>query len=102
MKVLVTGGGGFLGGAIVRLLRARGDAVRSMTRSAYPWLDELGVEQALGDLADAAAVERAAEGCDIVVHTAARAVPWGRYRDFFATNVTGTWNVINACVKIGI
>ena len=45
MKALVTGGGGFLGGAVVRLLRQRGDSVRSFTRSRYPWLDELGVEQ---------------------------------------------------------
>jgi len=102
MKVLVTGGGGFLGGAIVRLLRGRGDTVRSLTRSAYPWLDELGVEQALGDLADANAVERAVEGSDAVIHTAARAGVWGRYEDFFATNVTGTENVIAACRKWGI
>ena len=59
MKALVTGGGGFLGGAVVRLLRARGDEVRSFTRSNYPWLDELGVEQSLGDLADLSAVENA-------------------------------------------
>jgi nucleoside-diphosphate-sugar epimerase len=102
MKALVTGGGGFLGGAVVRLLRARGDAVRSFTRSAYPWLDELGVEQSLGDLADLAAVERAAEGCDVVFHVAAKAGAWGRYSDFFDTNVTGTRNVIAACQKLGI
>jgi nucleoside-diphosphate-sugar epimerase len=102
MKVLVTGGGGFLGGAIVRLLRARGDEVRSMTRSSYPWLDEVGVEQSLGDLADLPAVERAAEGCHAVIHTAAKAGMWGRYNDFFATNVTGTKNVIAACEKHGI
>ena len=102
MKVLVTGGGGFLGGAIVRLLRARGDEVRSMTRSAYPWLDELHVEQSLGDLADLSAVERAVEGCDAVIHTAAKAGMWGRYNDFFATNVTGTKNVIAACKTHGI
>jgi nucleoside-diphosphate-sugar epimerase len=102
MKVLVTGGGGFLGGAIVRLLRQRGDDVRSMTRSAYPWLDELHVEQSLGDLADSSAVERAVAGCHAVVHTAARAGVWGRYRDFHATNVTGTENVIAACKKLGV
>ena len=73
MKALVTGGGGFLGGAVVRLLRQRGDSVRSFTRSRYPWLDEIGVEQVLGDLADLAAVEKAVEGCDVVIHTAAKA-----------------------------
>ncbi len=102
MKALVTGGGGFLGGAIVRLLRARGDAVRSFTRSNYPWLDELGVEQSLGDLANLEAVEKATEGCDIVFHVAARAGVWGRRRDLFDTNVTGTENVITACKKFGV
>lgn len=102
MKALVTGGGGFLGGAVVRLLRGRGDDVRSFTRSAYPWLDELGVEQSLGDLADPEAVERAVAGCDIVFHVAARAGVWGRRSAFFATNVTGTENVIAACRKHGV
>ena len=102
MKALVTGGGGFLGGAVARLLRARGDAVRSFTRSNYPWLDEVGVEQILGDLADLEAVENAVTGCDIVFHVAAKAGVWGRRSDFFATNVTGTENVIAACRKHGV
>jgi nucleoside-diphosphate-sugar epimerase len=97
MKVLVTGGGGFLGGAIVRLLRQRGDTVRSFTRSHYPWLDELGVEQVLGDLADAHAVARAVAGCDLVIHTAAKAGIWGRDADYYTTNVIGTKNVLAAC-----
>jgi nucleoside-diphosphate-sugar epimerase len=102
MKALVTGGGGFLGGAVVRLLRQRGRVVRSFTRTAYPWLDELGVEQCFGDLADTAAVEKATAGVDVVYHVAAKAGVWGRYDDFVATNVTGTENVIAACRKHGI
>ena len=102
MKALVTGGGGFLGGAVVRLLRARGDAVRSFTRSHYAWLDELGVEQSLGDLANLEAVENAVAGCDIVFHVAAKAGAWGWYSDFYNTNVTGTQNVIAACKKHGV
>ncbi len=102
MKAVVTGGGGFLGGAVVRLLRARGDSVRSFTRSRYPWLDELGVEQSLGDLAKLEDVERALEGCDVVFHVAAKAGVWGRYDDFFNTNVTGTQNVLAACKKHGV
>jgi nucleoside-diphosphate-sugar epimerase len=102
MKALVTGGGGFLGGAVVRKLQARGDAVRSFTRSAYPWLAEIGVEQVQGDLTDLAAVTRAAEGCDVVIHVAAKAGVWGRYADYVATNVTGTENVIAACRAAGV
>lgn len=102
MTALVTGGGGFLGGAVVRLLRRRGRAVRSFTRTAYPWLDELGVEQVLGDLSDPAAVERAAAGVDIVFHVAAKAGVWGRRADYVATNVTGTEHVLAACRKHGV
>jgi nucleoside-diphosphate-sugar epimerase len=102
MRALVTGGGGFLGGAVVRLLRQRGREVRSFTRSAYPWLDEFGVEQCLGDLADPAAVEKAVAGTDVVYHVAAKAGVWGRYADFYATNVTGTENVLAACKRHGV
>lgn len=102
MNAVVTGGGGFLGGAVVRLLRQRGDTVRSFTRSAYPWLDELGVEQSLGDLSDPTAVERAVNGCDVVFHVAAKAGVWGRYADYFGTNVAGTRNVLAACKKLGV
>lgn len=102
MKAAVTGGGGFLGGAIVRRLHRRAWSVRSFTRTAYPWLDELGVEQVLGDLADPAAVENALAGCDIVFHVAAKAGVWGPYAEFHATNVVGTRNVLAACRKHGI
>lgn len=102
MKALVTGGGGFLGGAVIRLLLARGDSVRSFTRSRYPWLDELGVEQCLGDLSDTAAIGQAAAGCEVVFHVAAKAGVGGRYADYFATNVTGTENVIAACRANGV
>jgi len=99
MKALVTGGGGFLGGAVVRRLLDRGDSVRSFTRSAYPWLAEIGVEQVQGDLATLPDVERAVAGCDVVFHVAAKAGVWGRYADYYAVNVTGTENVIAACRK---
>lgn len=102
MTVLVTGGGGFLGGAIVRMLRARGDAVRSFSRGAYPQLAALGVEQCRGDLDDREAVARAAEGCGLVFHVAAKAGIWGEYRDFYRANVVGTENVIAACRRHGI
>lgn len=102
MKALVTGGGGFLGGAIVRLLRERGDAVRSLSRESYPELARLGVEQARGDLADRDAVARAARGCDVVFHVAARAGVWGSHDDYYRANVTGTENVLAACRAHGI
>lgn len=102
MKALVTGGGGFLGLAIVRRLRARGDAVVSISRRRYAELEKLGVEQVEGDLADTESVARAAIGCDIVFHVAAKAGVWGPYREYFQTNVVGTRHVLEACKRLRI
>src|SRR5262249_3955480 len=96
------GGGGFLGGAIVRLLLARGDQVRTFSRSRYTHLGELGVEQVSGDLADAADVARAVVGCDTVFHVAAKAGVWGLFRDYHRVNVIGTANVLAACREHGV
>lgn len=55
-RVLVTGGGGFLGTALIKLARQRGLAVRSLARRLYPHLEELEIEQVQGDVADPRAV----------------------------------------------
>ena len=102
MKALVTGGGGFLGLAIVRNLLMRGDEVRSFSRGTYPALDQLGVQSVRGDLADQAAVLRAARGCDIVFHVAGKAGVWGSTESYHRANVVGTDNVLKACAAEGI
>jgi nucleoside-diphosphate-sugar epimerase len=102
MKALVTGGGGFLGGVILRMLRERGDEVCSFSRADYPALATLGVEQFRGDLGDKLAVIEAAKSCDIVFHVAAKAGIWGSYADFYQANVTGTENILEACRANGI
>ncbi len=98
-KVLVTGGGGFLGSVIVRRLVERGDRVRSLARNFYPALERLGVEQIQGDLSDARVVEKACLGRELVFHTAAKPPPWGRYRNYYRTNVMGTQHIIDGCLK---
>ncbi len=102
MNALVTGGGGFLGGAIVRRLADRGDRVRSLSRDRYPALNALGVEQIQGDVADAGAVDAAVAGCDIIFHVAAKAGVWGPYAEYRRANVVGTQNVLSACRKHGV
>lgn len=96
-KVLVTGAGGFLGGYIARDLIAAGYEVYSFSRSRYDSLDKMGVTQRQGDLSSYADVEAALVGMDAVIHTASQVGMWGRYADFYKTNVTGTENVIRAC-----
>lgn len=97
MKVLVTGSTGFLGAAVCRALRARGDDVSGLSRTPAPALTALGVQQYAGDIADLDAVIEASRGVDAIVHTAAKAGAWGAVEDFYATNVTGTDNVLAAC-----
>lgn len=96
MKVLVTGGGGFLGAKICEQLLNRGNEVRSISRSHYPQLDAMGVEQVQGDLANLDAVREAVKGMDAVIHNAAKAGAWGDYDDYYRANVIGSRNVIEA------
>lgn len=102
MNALVTGGGGFLGGVLVRQLLAKGIAVRSYSRGHYPTLAAAGVEQVQGDLADATALHKACAGIEIVFHVAAKAGIWGRWSDYYQANVVGTQNVVRACQTAGI
>ncbi|MSR51873.1 MAG: NAD-dependent epimerase/dehydratase family protein [Gemmataceae bacterium] len=102
MKALVTGGGGFLGSVIVRMLRERGDSVCSFSRGSYPVLELFGVEQVRGDLGDALAIAKAADGCDAIFHVAAKAGVWGPWREYYQANVVGTQNVLAACRTHGI
>ncbi|KAF1712182.1 3-beta hydroxysteroid dehydrogenase [Pseudoxanthomonas kalamensis DSM 18571] len=102
MKILVTGGGGFLGQALCRGLVERGHEVASFQRGDYPVLAAMGVRQIRGDLADAAAVREAFAGVEAVFHNAAKAGAWGSYESYHSANVTGTQNVLDACRAHGI
>jgi len=98
MKCLVTGGGGFLGLAIVRLLRARGDEVVSYSRSRHEAVEQLGARCELGDVTDTAALGRALRGVDCVFHVAAKAGVWGPWSEYARTNVVGTTAVVAASI----
>lgn len=100
--VLVTGGGGVVGGAVVRTLLARAWTVRSFARGDYPALRALGVATHRGDITDLRALERAVDGCDAVIHAAARADMGVHTPSFVATNVVGTATVLAACRRRGV
>jgi nucleoside-diphosphate-sugar epimerase len=101
MKILVTGGGGFLGRYVVKKLLAKGYAVRVLGRSEQPDLKEMGVDVIQGDIRDSKIVRAAARGVEVVQHIAAKAGVWGSWDDYYQINVIGTRNVLNACKELG-
>jgi nucleoside-diphosphate-sugar epimerase len=102
MRALVTGGGGFLGSAIVRMLLERGDSVVVLARGEYPELIAMGAELKRGDIRDLSAVTGACADVDVIFHVAAKPPPWGRRADYESINVGGTANVVEAAQSEGI
>lgn len=102
MKVLVTGGSGFLGQEICRQLVTRGTTTSSLSRHPSLAMESLGVRQHQGDIADPAAVFRALADCDAVVHSAALAGVSGPLAPYWNTNVLGTRNIIDQCRAHGV
>ncbi len=107
MRVFLTGGTGFIGGEVARLLRARGDEVRALVRTPAKAaaLEALGCELVQGDLSDEAALVRACEGADAVVHSAAVyavGIPDSRRDELVDANVRGTERVLGAALTAGV
>ncbi len=94
---LVTGGGGFVGKAVVKGLLERGVLCRVVGRNHYPKLEQLGVQCLKGDIRDEEFLVNCGKGVDVVFHVAALAGIWGKWSDYYSINVTGTENVITAC-----
>ena len=91
-----------MGGAVVELLLAKGATVRILSRGEYPRLKKSGIECLRGDIAAPAAAAGACRGCDTVFHVAAKVGMWGRYGDFYETNVDGTANLLKAAKTAGV
>jgi farnesol dehydrogenase len=103
VKVLVTGASGYLGGEVARGLAAAGHAVRGLVLDGQPWPTcPAGAEVVAGDVTDAAALRRAALGCDVVVHAAALVRIWARDRSRFdRVNVDGFVHAADAARSAG-
>jgi nucleoside-diphosphate-sugar epimerase len=102
-RYIVTGGGGFVGKALCKELKRQGHDVMSLSRGRYPDLESAGIQTKQVDIGSN--VDEwfgLFEGIDGVFHTAAKVDMWGDYRDFYATNVLGTRNVLTACRRAGV
>lgn len=109
-RVLVTGGGGFIGSHLVERLVQLGAQTRALVRynsaGSWGWLDHSeakdDVEVILGDLRDQDSLERAVRGSDVVFHLAALiAIPYSYHApmSYVRTNVEGTLNVLQSAIR---
>jgi nucleoside-diphosphate-sugar epimerase len=97
LKILVTGGGGFLGSSICRQLAKKNHQVIAFQRSPAPHLQADGILTTRGDITDYHCLLAAADSCEAIIHTAGKAGVWGNPADFQRINVDGTANVIAVC-----
>src|ERR1044071_4064293 len=96
---LITGGAGFLGINLVRYLLDRGHNVTSLDIAPFDYPDVKNrVKIITGDIRDRSSVDRAMEGADIVVHTAA-ALPLYKPEDIMTTDLDGTRTVLESAEK---
>jgi nucleoside-diphosphate-sugar epimerase len=98
----VTGGTGFLGRRLVARLLAARRPVAVLGRTPAPDLEARGVRFVRASLDDASAVAEACRGAETVFHVAARVGVWGRYEDFYKTNVLGTRALLEGCRRHGV
>lgn len=101
-RVLVTGGRGLLGNTVIRTAVAQGWSVTSLQRNPSGCADGHAVIDVIGSVTDESCIERAIEGCDAVIHLAARVGIEGRWREFEDVNVGGTAKVLAAARRAGV
>ncbi len=102
-RALVTGGGGFVGGAIIEACLAQGLETQSLSRTAQPALRERGIVHHELDLAEGGdALRHALEGVDTIFHVAAKTGVWGPRKEFYRANVLGTRQLLSAARAAGV
>jgi nucleoside-diphosphate-sugar epimerase len=100
----VTGGSGFIGGALIRRLAGEGWSLKALARSesSEQKVREAGAEPVPGDIEDPGAMRVGAEGCEYAFHAAAKVEDWGPREEFDRLNAQGTRNTLHACEKAGV
>ena len=105
MKAFITGATGFLGTHVARVLAEQGADLRLLVRptSNLKNLEGLPAETAMGDLRDAASLEKAMSGCEVVFHVAADYRLWVQDpAEMYRSNVEGTRAILEAARKNGV
>lgn len=102
-RALVTGATGLVGSHVVERLHREGWDVRALVRTPSPagWLARQRTEVVAGDVLDAVTFARAAQGCDVIFHTAAAITPAGGWEEYRSLNLDGTQNAIDAAKGAG-
>lgn len=98
---LVTGASGCVGGHVAERLLSEGFRVRTLVRptSDTKLIDRLGIEKITGDMTDRAALDRAADGTQVIVHAAAMVGDWGRLDEYRRVNVDGLRDLLEAASR---
>lgn len=104
MKLLVTGGTGFLGAHLAHRLQELGHEVTAIGRNQAKGeaLTRRGIRFIAADLADEAAIKAACQGQEAIFHTGALSSPWGAPAAFYAANVLGTRHIVDGCLQHGV
>lgn len=97
-RYLITGGAGFLGINMTRYLLARGHEVVSLDIAPFDYPERDQITEIQGDIRDRAMVDKAMQGVNIVIHTAA-ALPLYKPEDIFSTDIDGTRNVVDSAYE---
>ncbi|MBT8377809.1 MAG: NAD-dependent epimerase/dehydratase family protein [Ignavibacteria bacterium] len=102
MKILVTGGSGFLGINLIRHLHSKNCQIRSLDIVEFDYADMNDkIEIITGDIRNKDTVDKAVDGVDIVIHSAA-ALPLYTPEEIFSTDIDGTKNLLDAADKFNV
>ena len=100
-RYMITGGAGFLGINMVRYLLERDHEVVSLDIAPFDYPERSQITEVTGDIRDRAAVDKAMEGVDVVIHTAA-ALPLYKPEEIYSTDIDGSRNVIESAHAHGV
>jgi len=103
-NVLITGVNGFIGSHVARKFLSEKHNIRGLVRktSDLSLINDLDIELLTGDICDISSLEPAVKNIDLLVHIAGFASDWGKYNDFYKSNILGTQNIVSVANNAGV